>query len=115
MKLKRVLVVTFALVVWPFALLSAGAEVKTPSTSGTPTNVEADSSTANRDTPVVAGRPTPNRQGYVLRCWNFGRLVYEGPVSGPAQGSGASGITVPVSSGRPKQILDMKQGLCIID
>jgi hypothetical protein len=63
-----------------------------------------------------AGR-SPNaasRGGYLMRCWNYGRLVYEAPVSGFAP-MGNTGNAFMVPGDQQKQILDMRSGLCVIE
>ena len=59
-------------------------------------------------------QPPSNRTGFLMRCWNFGRLVYESPVGGFVTSSTtANVVTTP---GTPqKQILDMRSGLCVIE
>jgi hypothetical protein len=55
-----------------------------------------------------------SRSGIVMRCWNYGRLVYESSVSGfVASSQNSNVVTVP---GNPqKQVLDMRSGLCVIE
>lgn len=54
------------------------------------------------------------RTGLLMRCWNYGRLVYESPVSGFAASS-PSGNVVTMPGSPQKQILDMRSGLCVIE
>ncbi len=54
------------------------------------------------------------RSGILMRCWNYGRLVYESPVSGFVTSS-PSGNVVTVPGSPQKQILDMRSGLCVIE
>ena len=57
---------------------------------------------------------TSNRTGFLMRCWNFGRLVYESPVGGFVTSS-TTGNVVTTPGTPPKQILDMRSGLCVIE
>lgn len=58
--------------------------------------------------PVVG----PGKGPYTFRCWSNGRLIYEAAVSQPVPDH-ANVITVAAS--RSRQIVDLKDGLCILD
>ncbi len=54
------------------------------------------------------------RSGTLMRCWNYGRLVYESPVGGfIASTPNSNVVTIPGSP--QKQVLDMRSGLCVIE
>jgi hypothetical protein len=54
------------------------------------------------------------RSGTLMRCWNYGRLVYESPVGGfIASSPNNNVVTIPGSP--QKQVLDMRSGLCVIE
>lgn len=54
------------------------------------------------------------RSGLQMRCWNYGRLVYDAPVGGFAP-VGTSGNVFMVPGSQQKQVLDMRSGLCVIE
>jgi hypothetical protein len=54
------------------------------------------------------------QNGQVLRCWQEGRLLYEGSGFRSVGNGGASTITLPRSGDPDVILLDLKQGLCIL-
>ena len=63
---------------------------------------------------TTKSQASTNRSGFMMRCWNFGRLVYESPVGGFVTSSTAANVVT--TPGTPqKQILDMRSGLCVIE
>ena len=88
------------------AVIKDNGPAKGPAEAGVDAAVEARGAA---DKPAGA-----SRSGSMLRCWNYGRLVYEGPVAGVARDA-PPGTTINLPGARPKQILDLKSGLCIVD
>lgn len=77
---------------------------------------DGQSATPGKEVRVGTNRaqgPT-NRSGPLLRCWNYGRLVYESPVSGFVAAS-PNGNVVTIPGNPQKQILDMRNGMCVIE
>jgi CCR4-NOT transcriptional regulation complex NOT5 subunit len=65
-----------------------------------------------KDAAVTATLPRQRRP--VLRCWQEGRLVFEGSgVLPSAQGQAA--IELRNASGTALQVFDLKNGLCLLD
>ena len=77
----------------------------------------------DRDKPVTKTRPPPvesmarivdKTPRSVLKCWQEGRLVFESSgVSLPEGGNGA--MAIKGSNGNSVQLLDLRQGLCILE
>lgn len=76
-----------------------------------------DSAAAVKDGKASAGKQqaTAARSGLLLRCWNYGKLVYEAPAGGFVTASAGSSNVVTVPGTQQKQILDMRGGLCVIE
>lgn len=67
---------------------------------------------APKDASVSTSVPRAKRP--VLRCWQEGRLVFEGAgVLPPNQGAAA--IELRSASGTTLQVFDLKNGLCMLD
>lgn len=69
-----------------------------------------------KDTKAPTGKSQSQsaRSGLQIRCWNYGKLVYEAPV-GSFVAVSAAGNVVTVPGTQQKQILDMRSGLCVIE
>jgi hypothetical protein len=88
----------------------AGAEVNGKATTvevATPSTIVAEAGQTVRDQRRIPGQ--------ILRCWQYGRLVYEG--SGFKAGADKNGVAVQVpraGEGEQVTVLDLKQGMCIL-
>lgn len=51
----------------------------------------------------------------VLKCWQEGRLIYESSGVAAAEGAGVAGAAIKGIGGRSLQLLDLRQGLCILE
>jgi hypothetical protein len=68
---------------------------------------------APRDPAVSTSAPRARRP--VLRCWQEGRLVFEGAgVAAPAA-LPAGAVEMRAAGGAPLLLLDLKSGLCLLD
>ncbi len=87
----------------------AGADVQGKSTVevATPNTLLAESGQTVRDQRRLPGQ--------VLRCWQEGRLVYEGGGFRGASDKNGAAISVPRSGEHTGvTVLDLKQGMCIL-
>jgi hypothetical protein len=71
---------------------------------------------ANAAAPKDAAVSTtvPRQRRPVLRCWQEGRLVYEGAGVVPSS-QGVAAIELRNASGTAVQVFDLKNGLCLLD
>ena len=73
------------------------------------------SATKTRPTPVESMARIPDdAPRSVLRCWQEGRLVFESSGVASEAASGAT-RTFKGANGRSVQLLDLRQGLCILE
>lgn len=72
--------------------------------------------TASTSTPKDAAVSTlvPRPKRPVLRCWQEGRMVFEGSGLLPAS-QGQAAIELRNASGTSLQVFDLKNGLCMLD
>jgi hypothetical protein len=69
-----------------------------------------------RPPPVESMARIPDEAGRsVLRCWQEGRLVFEGTGIGNESSVTAAARTFKGNNGRTVQLLDLRQGLCILE
>ena len=69
--------------------------------------------TPSEQAPTV--RDTRKPGGHTLRCWQHGRLLYEGSGFRHDLERSASVISVPRSDGDPSTVvMDLKDGMCIL-
>jgi hypothetical protein len=69
-----------------------------------------------RPPPVESMARIPDEAGRsVLRCWQEGRLVFEGTGIGNESSATAAARTFKGNNGRTVQLLDLRQGLCILE
>lgn len=104
---------TMLLAALPLALASggalAGADVQGKSTVevATPATLVAETGQTVRDQRRLPGQ--------VMRCWQEGRLVYEGGGFKGTSDKNSAAISVPRSGEHPSvTVLDLKQGMCIL-
>lgn len=64
--------------------------------------------------PSVRTRSAGARGSAKLRCWSYGKLVYEGTARGQITPAQPAVFSVP-SDERAIQILDLKSGFCVLD
>ncbi len=76
--------------------------------------VEMPSAPVFKDVSNASGQDSRRQNGQTLRCWQEGRLLYEGSGFRGAANGGGSMINVPRSGGPDVTLLDLKQGLCIL-
>lgn len=70
---------------------------------------------APRDPSVSSSAPLAGRRP-VLRCWQDGKLVFEGAgVSPGAQAQAAIELRTAAGGGVALQVFDLKNGLCLLD
>lgn len=62
--------------------------------------------------PVV--QDTRRQGGQTLRCWQEGRLLYEGSGFRGTVSGGSVAVNVPRNGDSDITVLDLKQGLCIL-
>lgn len=87
----------------------AGADVQGKSTVevATPSTLVAETGQTVRDQRRLPGQ--------VLRCWQEGRLVYEGGGFKSTSDKNGAAISVQRSGDNPSvTVLDLKQGMCIL-
>ncbi|MEO6269566.1 MAG: hypothetical protein ABIP08_04605 [Lautropia sp.] len=77
--------------------------------------VDSGKSAKTRPAPVESMARVPdNAPKSVLKCWQEGRLIFES--SGVAMAEGAAGAPALMgANGRTVQLLDLRQGLCILE
>jgi hypothetical protein len=61
-----------------------------------------------------SGQESRRQNGQTLRCWQEGRLLYEGSGFRGVANGGASLISLPRNGDPDITVLDLKQGLCIL-
>jgi hypothetical protein len=78
---------------------------------------QARSAAKTKPTPVESMARIPDDTARsVLRCWQEGRLVFEGSGIGAGEAaSSTSSRTFKGANGRTVQLLDLRQGLCILE
>lgn len=77
---------------------------------------QARSAAKTRPTPVESMARVPDDSlRSVLRCWQEGRLVFEGNGIGSEPAPTGSARTFKGADGRTVQLLDLRQGLCILE
>ncbi|MBI3148778.1 MAG: hypothetical protein HYZ17_09745 [Betaproteobacteria bacterium] len=106
--LKRILAAALPLcLAAPLALAGADVQGKATVEVATPNTLIAETGQTVRDQRRLPGQ--------VLRCWQEGRLVYEGGgFRGTSDKNGAA-ISVQRSGDNPAvTVLDLKQGMCIL-
>lgn len=69
---------------------------------------------AAQATPPARPARAAGRGTGTLRCWNYGRLVYEGSARGQVTPTQSAVFNVP-SDDRNVQIIDLKSGFCVLD
>ncbi len=67
---------------------------------------------APKDTAVTTA--VPQRRRPVLRCWQEGRLVFEGAGVLPSS-QGQAAIELRGANGTALQVFDLRNGLCLLD
>ncbi len=81
--------------------------------TGAPAAAGAKTAGAVPKDPAVSAT-VPRQRRPVLRCWQEGRLVFEGAgVTPSAQGQAA--IELRNATGTALQVFDLKNGLCLVD
>lgn len=77
---------------------------------------QARSAAKTRPTPVESMARIPDDAARsVLRCWQEGRLVFEGSGIGGEPGATGAARTFKGTNGKTVQLLDLRQGLCILE
>lgn len=77
---------------------------------------QARSTSKTKPTPVESMARIPDDAARsVLRCWQEGRLVFEGSGIGSETATPGAARTFKGSNGRTVQLLDLRQGLCILE
>jgi hypothetical protein len=94
---------------WTLALLAAGGATADAVDKSQP----ATRSTTPAPVESMARIPEP-RSAAVLRCWQEGRLIFESSGVSFAEGLPAA-TALKGSNGRVLQLLDLRQGLCILE
>lgn len=97
--------------------LQSGATKETPkdAPAGTPARELAGGAkpaAAPKDAAVSAATPRVRRP--VLRCWQEGKLVFEGSGVTPSS-QGQAAIELRNSNGTALQVFDLRNGLCLLD
>lgn len=59
-------------------------------------------------------RDTRKTGGHTLRCWQYGRLLYEGSGFRQDPERSATAVTVPRADGDSVVVLDLKDAICIL-
>lgn len=59
-------------------------------------------------------RDTRKAGGHTLRCWQYGRLLYEGSGFRQDPERNATAVTVPRADGDSVVVLDLKDAICIL-
>lgn len=98
---------------WPRALIAAFALVACGGSGAE--IVDNGKSAKTRPAPVESMARVPdNAPKSVLKCWQEGRLIFES--SGVTMAEGAAGApAMKGANGRTVQLLDLRQGLCILE
>ena len=76
--------------------------------------VEMPSAPVFKDMSNGSGQESRRQNGQTLRCWQEGRLLYEGSGFRGVANGGASLISLPRNGDPDITVLDLKQGLCIL-
>jgi len=77
---------------------------------------QARSAGKTKPTPVESMARIPDDTARsVLRCWQEGRLVFEGNGIGSEPATTGAARTFKGTNGRTVQLLDLRQGLCILE
>lgn len=53
-------------------------------------------------------------KGRYLRCWQYGRLILDEPVTNTAPAQGGKGFSFESGSGREVQVLDLQHAACVV-
>lgn len=93
------------------AITLSGGTLAGPEVGSAPI-IESPVQTFAEPSPTVLQRSS-QRTGTTLRCWQEGRLLYEGD-GFVDKLSGSTSIVVPRGKGPSVTVLDLKQGLCIL-
>lgn len=98
---------------WPRSLIAAVALVACGGSSAE--IVDNGKPAKTRPAPVESMARIPdNAPKSVLKCWQEGRLIFES--SGVTMAEGASGApAMKGANGRTVRLLDLRQGLCILE
>lgn len=67
-----------------------------------------------RDVVNNSGQESRKPNGQVLRCWQEGRLLYEGSGFRGMANGGSSALNLARNGAPDITVLDLKQGLCIL-
>ncbi|HYD97515.1 MAG TPA: hypothetical protein VEC01_19495 [Noviherbaspirillum sp.] len=73
-------------------------------------NVDLRSVNSRRAADAAKGRRQEDR----VRCWQYGKLIYESRVAAPAEKS-AGVVEMRSGAGGSVQLMDMNHGLCIVE
>ena len=97
-----------------WTIVAAALAVCGAAPAETPDNAKPSART--RPAPVESmARITDGSPKSTLKCWQEGRLIFES--NGVSMPDGAAGAAVAIkgANGRTVQLLDMRQGLCILE
>jgi hypothetical protein len=94
--------------------LAVGAEInlKSPGVSLVPPAGNTGAVAESEQASTI--RDTRKPGGHTLRCWQYGRLLYEGSGFRHDLERSATTITVPRAEGDPVVVLDLKDAVCML-
>jgi hypothetical protein len=94
--------------------LAAGAEIKLESSGVSLVPPAGNTGAVAASEQASTVRDTRKAGGHTLRCWQYGRLLYEGSGFRQDTERSATAVTVPRADGDSVVVLDLKDAICIL-